>query len=151
MVYIYDIVQLPLLQNNMFWSLWHWTDFAAVHTVLYSAPRHGRRNTWNAHRCMYTQEAKYVESWPRTTSAWASWSRFDIPINWYGGVHSLLICTSSPLWFPTGHRASQQDNTYWTKYQEVDRASTLVTLWCILSLPGTQSLTTIQYSWEGPP
>jgi hypothetical protein len=25
------------------------------------------------------QEAKYVESWPDTTSAWAGWSRFDIP------------------------------------------------------------------------
>jgi hypothetical protein len=25
------------------------------------------------------QEAKYVKSWPYTTSAWAGWSRFDIP------------------------------------------------------------------------
>jgi hypothetical protein len=25
------------------------------------------------------QEAYYVESWLNTTSAWASWSRFDIP------------------------------------------------------------------------
>jgi hypothetical protein len=33
------------------------------------------------------QEAKYVESWPNTTSAWAGWSRFDIPVNRYGGVH----------------------------------------------------------------
>ncbi len=58
------------------------------------------------------QEAKYVERWPNTTSAWAGWSRFDIPVNRFGGVHSLLICTSSPLWFPTCHRASPQDNTY---------------------------------------
>jgi hypothetical protein len=59
-----------------------------------------------------TQEAKYVERWPNTTSAWAGWSRFYIPVDRYGGVHSLLICTSSPLGFPTCHRASQQENTY---------------------------------------
>ncbi len=59
-----------------------------------------------------TQEAKYVESWPNTTSAWASWSRFDIPVDRYDGVHSLLICTSSTLGSPTCHQASQQENTY---------------------------------------
>jgi hypothetical protein len=75
------------------------------------------------------QEAKYVEGRPNTTSAWAGWSRFDNPVNRYGGVHSLLICTSSQLGFLTCHRASQQDNTYWTKYQKADRASPLVTLW----------------------
>jgi hypothetical protein len=58
-----------------------------------------------------TQEAKYVESWPNTTSAWAGWSRFDIPMDRYGGVHSLLICTSSILG-STCHQASQQENTY---------------------------------------
>jgi hypothetical protein len=42
-----------------------------------------------------SQEAKYVESWPSTTSAWAGWSRFDIPVDRYGGVYSLLICISS--------------------------------------------------------
>jgi hypothetical protein len=31
-------------------------------------------------------EAKYVESWPNTTSAWAGRSRFDIPVDRYGGV-----------------------------------------------------------------
>jgi hypothetical protein len=45
------------------------------------------------------QEAKYIERWPNTTSAWAGWSRFDIPVDRYGGVHPLLICTSSPLGF----------------------------------------------------
>jgi hypothetical protein len=39
----------------------------------------------------------YVESWPNTTSAWAGWSRFDIPVDRYGGVHSLLHCTSITL------------------------------------------------------
>jgi hypothetical protein len=63
-----------------------------------------------------SQEAKYVKSWPNTTSAWAGWSRFDIPVDRsdipvdrYGGVYSLIICTSG---FPTCHRASQQDKTY---------------------------------------
>jgi hypothetical protein len=37
---------------------------------------------------------KYVESWPSTTSAWAGWSRFDIPMDRYGGVHYLPICTA---------------------------------------------------------
>jgi hypothetical protein len=50
-----------------------------------------------------TQEAKYLESWPNTTSARAGWSRFDIPVDWYGGVHSLLICTSSTLGSSTCH------------------------------------------------
>jgi hypothetical protein len=36
------------------------------------------------------QEAKYVERWPNTTSAWAGWSRFDNPVDSYSGVHSLL-------------------------------------------------------------
>ncbi len=31
-------------------------------------------------------EAKYVERWPNTTSAWAGWSRFDIPVDRYGMV-----------------------------------------------------------------
>jgi hypothetical protein len=39
------------------------------------------------------KEAKYVDSWPNTTSAWAGWSRFDIPEDRYSGVHSLLQCT----------------------------------------------------------
>jgi hypothetical protein len=64
------------------------------------------------------------------TSAWAGWSRFDIPVDRYGGVHSQLICTSRTLRSPTCHQASQQENTYCTKYQKADRASTLVTLWC---------------------
>ncbi len=68
-----------------------------------------------------SQEAKYVERWPNTTSSWVGWSRFDIPVNRYGGVHSLLICTSSLLGFPTCHWASQQDNTSWAKYQKADR------------------------------
>ncbi len=58
------------------------------------------------------QEAKYVESWPNTTSAWAGWSRFDIPVNRYSGVHSLLLCTSITLGSSTCHQASKQENTY---------------------------------------
>jgi hypothetical protein len=58
------------------------------------------------------QEAKYVERWSNTTSAWAGWSRFDIPVDRYGGVHSLLLCTSSPLGSSTCHQASQQGKTY---------------------------------------
>jgi hypothetical protein len=78
---------------------------------------------------VFVQEAKYVERWPNTTSAWAGWSRFDIPVDRYGGVHSLLHCTSITLMSPTCHQASQQENTYRTKYQKADRASTLITLW----------------------
>ncbi len=47
--------------------------------------------------CVYIQEAKYVEGWPNTTSAWAGWSRFDIPVDRYDRVHSLLHCTSWTL------------------------------------------------------
>jgi hypothetical protein len=31
------------------------------------------------------------------TSAWAGWSRFDIPLDRYDRVHSLLIYTSNTL------------------------------------------------------
>ncbi len=41
------------------------------------------------------QEAKYVESWPSTTSAWADWSRFDIPVDRYRGVQ-YMPCYSAP-------------------------------------------------------
>ncbi len=88
-----------------------------------------------------SQKAKYVERWPNTTSTWAGWSRFDIPVDRYGGVHSQLLCTSRTLGSPTCHQASQQENTYWTKYQKADRANTLVTLWVFL-----QSMTDPQYS-----
>jgi hypothetical protein len=48
-----------------------------------------------AKRAPYSKRLrKYVESWPNTTSAWVGWSRFDIPVDRYGGVHSQLICTS---------------------------------------------------------
>jgi hypothetical protein len=50
-----------------------------------------------------TQEAKYIEGWPSTTSAWAGWSRFDIPADRYGGVHSLLRWPSRTLGSPTCH------------------------------------------------
>jgi hypothetical protein len=32
------------------------------------------------------QKAKYIEYWPNTTSAWAGWRGFDIPVDGYGGV-----------------------------------------------------------------
>jgi hypothetical protein len=41
---------------------------------------------------MCTQEAKYVESWPNTTSAWDGWSRFDI--QWIGMVEYIPCCTA---------------------------------------------------------
>jgi hypothetical protein len=72
-----------------------------------------------------TQEAKYVESWPNTNSAWAGWSRFDF--QWIGMVE-YTPCYSA-LGSPTRHKASQQKNTYGANYQTVDRASTLCTLW----------------------
>jgi hypothetical protein len=28
-----------------------------------------------------SQEAKYIESWPNMTSAWAGWRRFDIQVD----------------------------------------------------------------------
>ncbi len=52
---------------------------------------------------VFIQEAKYVESWPNTTSVWASWSRFDIPVDRYGGVHSLLWWPSRTLGSATCH------------------------------------------------
>jgi hypothetical protein len=41
------------------------------------------------------QKAKYIESWPNTTSAWAGRRGFDIPVDRYGGVHFLLQCTEA--------------------------------------------------------
>ncbi len=61
------------------------------------------RLCYRVHSTCRTQEVKYVERWPSTTSAWVSWSRFDIPVDRYAGVHSLLQCTSWTLGFPTCH------------------------------------------------
>ncbi len=52
-----------------------------------------------------SQETKYVERWPSTTSAWAGWSRFNIPVDRYGGVHSLLRWPSRTLGSLTCHWA----------------------------------------------
>jgi hypothetical protein len=48
------------------------------------------------------QEAKYVEGWPNTTSAWAGWSRFDIPVDRYGGVHNLHQQYTRVSYLPSG-------------------------------------------------
>ncbi len=47
------------------------------------------------------QEAEYIEGWPSTTSAWAGWSRFDIPVDRYGGV-LYILCYGGPAehWGP---------------------------------------------------
>jgi hypothetical protein len=47
------------------------------------------------------QEVKYTECWPSTTSAWAGRRGFDILVNRYGGLHSLLLCASCTLESPT--------------------------------------------------
>jgi hypothetical protein len=90
-----------------------------LHPGLFSKPacfpgRGGRetRSRGTGRQSSVSQEAKYVERWPNTTCAWAGWSRFDIPVDRYGGVHSQLICTSIKLVSPTCHQASQQENTY---------------------------------------
>jgi hypothetical protein len=88
-----------------------------------------------------TQEAKYVERWPNMTSAWAAWSRFDIPVDRYVGVHSLLICTSSPLESPTCHQASQHENTYCTKIKKLTGPA----LW-LLCVPYCPRTVVIVYS-----
>jgi hypothetical protein len=67
-VHIYTVLGQ---KNNVGLSIYYWTDG--------------------------TQEAKYCESWPSTTSAWAGWSRFDIPVDRFGGVHSLLRWPSRTL------------------------------------------------------
>jgi hypothetical protein len=111
------------------------------------------RNRFGAWDKLHTdpiQEAKYIERWPNTTSAWVGWSRFDIPVDRYGRVHSLLICTSITLVSPTCHQASQQENTYWTKYQKADRARTLVTLWIQRGVSVHPTLPTT-VPWRIPP
>jgi hypothetical protein len=46
------------------------------------------------------KEAKYVERWPSTTSAWAGWSRFDIPVGI--GMVAYILYYGSPAehWGP---------------------------------------------------
>jgi hypothetical protein len=109
---------------------WGWTKGDSLHKYTHNSKIKEVQYSPAIAAPVRSQEAKYVERWPNTTSAWAGWSRFDIPVDRYGGVHSLLICTSRPLGSSTCHQASQQENTYCTKYQKADRASTLCTLWC---------------------
>jgi hypothetical protein len=66
--------------------------------------------------CLTQDQHDFCLGWPE---------QIDIPVDRYGGVQSLQICTSSKLWSPTCHQASQQENTYLAKYQKADRASTL--------------------------
>ncbi len=116
-----------------------------IHTVLQPC-----RSCTEVPVSVMPQEAKYVERWPNTTSAWSGWSRFDIPVDRYGGVHSQLISTSITLGFATCHQASQQDNTYWTKYQKADQASTLLTLWLCRWVMPTFVLTNLHMYWTSP-
>jgi hypothetical protein len=51
----------------------------------------------------------------------------DLIFQWIGMVE--YIPCYAALGSPTYHYASQQENTYWAKYQKADRASTLFTLW----------------------
>jgi hypothetical protein len=55
------------------------------------------------HATLSTQEARYAGGWPNMTSAWASWRGFDIPVDTYGGVHSLLRWPSRTMGSPTYH------------------------------------------------
>ncbi len=81
--------------------------------------------SWELVQAVGTQEAKYKESWPNTTSAWAGWRRLYTPMDRSNGVDSQLLCTSSTPESPTYHEASQEENNYWAKYQKAERASTL--------------------------
>ncbi len=50
---------------------------------------------------------------PNTTSAWAGLRNLIFQwIGTYGGVHSLLLCTSSTWDSPTCQQARQQEYTY---------------------------------------
>jgi hypothetical protein len=76
-----------------------------------------------------SKEAKYVESWPSMTSAWAGWSRFDIPVDRYGGVHSLLLCTNVHWGFLPATRLASRIILIEPNIKKAYRASTLRTLW----------------------
>jgi hypothetical protein len=98
-------------RNSLNTCGWSQTEEGVLGPLSLSVP--WRRNTWNAHKweifhksareLLYMQyiqfcqvpiqEAKYVESWPNTTSAWAGWRGFDIPVDRADRVHSLLQCT----------------------------------------------------------
>jgi hypothetical protein len=54
--------------------------------VLVGTPIYPLCGVWLAY---VSQEAKDVESWPNTTSAWAGWSRFDIPVDRYDGAKTI--------------------------------------------------------------
>jgi hypothetical protein len=43
-----------------------------------------------------SQEAKYVERWPSTTSAWAGWGGFDVPVDRYAGLLEYIPCYCGP-------------------------------------------------------
>jgi hypothetical protein len=57
---------------------------------------HMSKDVWRGVRPIRQLEPKRlknVESCPNTTSAWAGWSRFDIPVDRSDGAHSELIFT----------------------------------------------------------
>ncbi len=57
---------------------------------------------------MMPQETKYTESWPNTTSAWAGWRRFDIPVDGSDGVHSLAALAVHWKLLPVTRLASRK-------------------------------------------
>jgi hypothetical protein len=102
------------INKNFKFSLSNLTSSAAAnfhHALSTQSRYYYKSESWGPGSVLF-HETKYIESWPNTTSAWAGWSRFDIPVDRYDGVHSLPICTSSTLGFPPCHQSSQQDNTY---------------------------------------
>ncbi len=67
-----------------------------------------------------THEADYIEWWPNPPS--------DISVKRYCMVECIpcyVICTSWTLGHHTCQQACQQENTIWAKHQNLDRASTL--------------------------
>jgi hypothetical protein len=81
-----------------------YTCTACRYPPVKSAPQGHTSNILSKLARVGGQEAKYVEGWPYTTSAWAGWSRFDIPVDRYDGVHSLLRWRpSKTLGSPTCH------------------------------------------------
>jgi hypothetical protein len=92
----------PQTNHLQYFTPFHPDIFTFQHRSRSELAKTGDCNVCNV---IILQEAKSVERWPNTTSAWAGWSRFDIPV-----VHYLpesrpwlmsVICLSTTFSFPS--------------------------------------------------
>jgi hypothetical protein len=79
--------------HDVLYQGFHDVLYQGFHAVLYQ----GFHDVfYQSFHDVLNQEAKYVESWPNTTFAWAGWTRFGIPVDTVG-LMGYIPCYGAPV------------------------------------------------------